>query len=80
MRIYTSPVVIMDEKSPISQMAPACRTGNVSTSAKFPEDTHFLHTAVLLMPSRPIRFSPLLLLHHCCAVMAARSELQVIHQ
>jgi len=30
---------------------------------------------VLLMPSRLIRFLPLLLLHDCRAVMAARREL-----
>src|ERR1035437_347703 len=37
-----------------------------------PKDAHFFHTMVLLMPLRPIRLLPLLMLQHCCAVMAAR--------
>jgi hypothetical protein len=32
---------VLGEKTPISQMAPACRTGNVSASAKFPMNAHF---------------------------------------
>jgi hypothetical protein len=30
-------------------MAPACRGGNVSACAKFPEHAHFFHTVVLLI-------------------------------
>jgi hypothetical protein len=38
---------------------------------------HFFHTVVLLMPSGPIRFLPMLMLQNCCAVMAVMRELQV---
>jgi hypothetical protein len=39
MRIYPSPLLWL-KKTPILQMAPACRTGNVSACAKFPMDAH----------------------------------------
>jgi hypothetical protein len=50
--------------------------GNVFVSAKFPNRTHFFHTAVSLMPSPPIRFFPLLTLQYCCVVMATLCERQ----
>src|ERR1700678_2607377 len=36
MRIYPSPLVVIHERAPIRQSAPACRRGNVSACAKFP--------------------------------------------
>jgi hypothetical protein len=41
-----------------------------------PKHAHFFHTAVLLMPSHPIRFSSMSVLQNCCAVMAARQKIQ----
>src|ERR1700687_5632343 len=49
MRIHSSPVVGVGSKRPLSRMAPACRGGNVSACAKFPEHAHFFHTVVLLI-------------------------------
>src|SRR6266849_3379173 len=49
MRIHSSPVVVVGSKRPLSRMAPACRGGNVSACAKFPEHAHFFHTVVLLI-------------------------------
>src|SRR5258708_27698939 len=49
MRIHSSPVVGVGGKRPLSRMAPACRGGNVSACAKFPEHEHFFHTVVLLI-------------------------------
>jgi hypothetical protein len=52
----------------------ACRTGNVSASAKFPKGAHFFHTMVLLMPLPPIRLLSLPMLQDYCAVKALRLE------
>src|ERR1700676_431448 len=49
MRIHSSRVVGVGSKRPLSRMAPACRGGNVSACAKFPEHAHFFHTVVLLI-------------------------------
>src|SRR6202048_2483580 len=49
MRIHSSPVVGVGSKRPLSRMAPACRGGNVSACAKFPEHAHFFRTVVLLI-------------------------------
>jgi hypothetical protein len=40
------------------------------------EQAHFFHTVVSLMPSHPISFSSLPMLHDCCAVMALLREIQ----
>jgi hypothetical protein len=58
------------------ELAPACRVGNVLASAKFPKAASFFHLMVLLMPSRRIRFLPLLMLRDCRVAMAARWQLR----
>jgi hypothetical protein len=75
MRIYPSPVgVKLMNKSPIFRLAPACRNGNVSASAKFQKGAHFFHRIVSLMPRRRTRVSLLFMLHDYCAAMAGRWE------
>jgi hypothetical protein len=72
-----SPDVVVREQRPLNlQMAPACRVWNVLASAKFLERADFFHIAVLLMPSHPLRLSTMPMLQNCCAVMAAREEIQ----
>jgi hypothetical protein len=41
-----------------------------------PQHAHFFRTPVLLMPSRPRRVFPTLMLQNCCAVIVARWELR----
>src|SRR6266566_2613276 len=69
-------LLVMDESKPHFALAPACRGGNVSASAKFPTPQHFFHIVVLLMPSRPTRLLSPSMLHNCCVVMAAGRELK----
>jgi len=40
------------------------------------EQARFFHTAVSLMPSHPISFSTMPMLHHCCPVMALLRDIQ----
>jgi hypothetical protein len=40
------------------------------------EQAHFFHIVVLLMPSRPLSFSATQMLRDCCAVVAARRQIQ----
>jgi hypothetical protein len=63
-------------KTPLNlQTAPACRGGNVLASAKFLEQAHFFHVAVLLMPSHPPTLSTMPMLQNYCAVMALLWEI-----
>jgi hypothetical protein len=77
MRIYSSPVVVMDETKPQSRgWHLHAEEGTFSHVRSSPQDAHFFHTKVFLMPSRPIRLLPLLMLQDFCAVLAARWELR----
>jgi hypothetical protein len=61
MRIYSSPFVIMDgRKAPVLQMAPACRTGNVSACAKFPRGHVLLPHHGLVDAITPDQFLPVI--------------------
>src|ERR1700743_2943344 len=66
----------MNRNSVLGRVGASCRVGNVLASAKFLRGTYFFHTAVLVMPSRPIRFPSMLLLWNCCAGLAATRELR----
>src|SRR3954452_24615789 len=71
MRIYPSPVLDLLELRSRHRHA---GVGNVFADARFLPHAHFLHTAVLLMPSRLQRLSSTVMLQHCCAVMAKEKK------
>jgi hypothetical protein len=58
------------------QMAPACRTGNVSACAKFPRGHALLPHHGLADAITPDQVSTAVIAADCCAVMAALWELQ----
>jgi hypothetical protein len=82
MRIYPSPFVIMvGKKKPHFADGTGMPNRERFRMCEVPQWTRtsstarFLHSTVLLMPSRPIKFLPPLL-HDCYSAKAARWELQ----
>jgi hypothetical protein len=70
MRIYTSPVIELIREF-LAVSAPALPERERSRMCEVPSShAHFVHTVVLLMPSRPFNFQPRVMLPNCCAVMA----------
>jgi hypothetical protein len=66
----------MDEQQPRFAVGTGMLQRERFRMCEVPEDAHFFHVMVLLMPSHRITFLPMLMLHDCCAVMAARWQLR----
>jgi hypothetical protein len=81
MRIYPSPVVVLVNKKPLGRVGTGMPSRERSRICEVPYErrtSSFFHIMVLLMPFRPIRFSPDLMLQDCCAVMAARRQTRIV--
>ena len=65
--------MFVDEQKPGSFVVNS-KHWDVLASAKPPERSHFFHTAVLLIPLQPLRFSPKLKLQNCFAAMGAAEK------
>jgi hypothetical protein len=74
MRIYPSPVVLFELLKRVQIGGTGMPSRERFRRCEVPSHAHFFHTAVLLMPSRPIKFLSLSMLQNCCAVMAADQE------
>jgi hypothetical protein len=77
MRIDASPMLSFGNKRPLSSVGTGMPRWERSRICEVPLNKRTSsHTAVSLMPSHPISFSTLPMLHDCCAVMALLREIQ----
>jgi hypothetical protein len=69
-------VVVWEQNAPKFGWHRHAGMGTFSHMRSSFEQAHFFHTVVSLMPSHPISFSTMPMLHDCCAVMALPREIQ----
>jgi hypothetical protein len=69
-------VVVWEQKGPKFGWHRHAEMGTFSHVRSSFGQAHFFHTVVSPMPSHPIRFSTLSMLHDCCAAMATLREIQ----